>query len=193
VLFSDFRNFSTVSEKLSPDEAMKWINEYMEALAQHVDRHGGLIDKFIGDAIMAIFGFPLSLTAKANPRKDAHDAVQCAVDMGKELARLNDEWIGRIGTPVQMRIGIFSGPAVAGCVGSADRLDFTLIGDTVNTASRLESFDKDYASDQTCRILIGQNTLDLLDSHFATEFVQTIKLKGKNEPTNIHRVIVSQT
>jgi adenylate cyclase len=193
VLFSDFRNFSTVSEKLSPDEAMKWINEYMEALAQHVDRHGGLIDKFIGDAIMAIFGFPLSLTAKANPRKDAHDAVQCAVDMGKELARLNDEWIGRIGTPVHMRIGIFSGPAVAGCVGSADRLDFTLIGDTVNTASRLESFDKDYASDQACRILIGQNTLDLLDGHFATEFVQTIKLKGKNEPTNIHRVIVSQT
>lgn len=189
VLFSDFRNFSTVSEKLRADQAMQWINAYMEALARRVDQHCGLIDKFIGDAIMAIFGFPLALTTKADHRKDARDAVQCAVDMGYELERLNRVWIDRIGTPVQMRVGIFSGPAVAGCVGSADRLDFTLIGDTVNTASRLESFDKDYACNDTCRILIGQTTFELLDSQFATEFVQTIRLKGKNEPTNIYRVM----
>ena len=189
VLFTDFRNFATVSEKLEPTDAMDWVNEYLEALARQVPRHGGVIDKYMGDAIMAVFGFPLALTGKADIHKDACSAVRCALDMGAELRRLNEAWQTRGRSTVQVRIGICSGPAVAGCIGTSDRLEFTMIGDAVNTAERLESFDKDYASTEPCRILIEQSTFELLDGKFATEFVQNIKLKGKEQTTTIYRVI----
>jgi adenylate cyclase len=189
VLFTDFRNFSTVSENLQPTEVMEWINDYMQSLARHIEVHGGFINKYMGDAIMAVFGFPAALTAHANIQQDAANAVHCALDMGTELRRLNADWqkLGR--SPVQMRVGIFSGPTVAGCIGSADRLEFTVMGDTVNTAARLESFDKDYAANDMCRILIGHSTFELLDGRFATEFVQTVELKGKNAKTSIYRVL----
>jgi adenylate cyclase len=191
VLFTDFCNFATVSEKLQPAEAMDWVNEYLAALARQVEPHGGLIDKYMGDAIMAVFGFPLALTADADIRKDACNAVSCALDMGIELRRLNDAWQKRGRPPVQVRIGICSGPTVAGSIGTTDRLEFTLIGDTVNTAERLESFDKEHATGDPCRILIGQSTFELLDGKFATEFVQSIKLKGKEGTTTIYRVLGS--
>ena len=189
VLFTDFRNFSTVSEKLQPGEVMEWINDYMQSLGRHIEMRDGFINKYMGDAIMAVFGFPQALTSNADVRRDAANAVCCALDMKSEMRRLNADWekIGR--APVQMRVGIFSGPAVAGCIGSADRLEFTVMGDTVNTAARLESFDKDYASDDFCRILIGHSTFQLLDGQFKTEFVQSIELKGKNEKTTIYRVL----
>ncbi|MEA3187845.1 MAG: adenylate cyclase [Chthoniobacter sp.] len=189
VLFTDLRNFSTVSEKLEAAEVMEWINEYMQALAKHVEARGGFINKYMGDAIMAVFGFPIASTADAAIRQDAVHAVQCALDMGSELQRLNVNWQKLGNAPVQMRVGIFSGPAVAGCVGSCERLEFTIMGDTVNTASRLEGFDKDYATDDGCRILIGHSTFELLDGKFPTKFVQTIELKGKNEKTTIYRVL----
>ena len=191
MLFTDFRNFAAISEKLQPADAMDWVNEYLEALARQVQRHDGVIDKYMGDAIMAVFGFPFALSAKADFHKDACNAVNCALDMGAELRRLNDAWQTRGRGPVQVRIGISSGPAVAGCIGTSDRLEFTMIGDAVNTAERLESFDKEYASADPCRILIGHTTLELLDGKFATEFVQTIKLKGKEETTSIYRVLGS--
>ena len=191
VLFTDFRNFAAISEKLQPPDVMDWVNEYLEALALQVERHHGVIDKYMGDAIMAVFGFPLALTADADVRRDACNAVHCALDMGAELRRLNDVWETCGRAPVQVRVGISSGPAVAGCIGTSDRLEFTMVGDTVNTAERLESFDKDYAPTDPCRILIGQSTLELLDGKFATELVQTIKLKGKEETTSIYRVLGS--
>jgi adenylate cyclase len=189
VLFTDFRNFSTVSENLQPTEVMEWINNYMQSLAQPIEAHDGFINKYMGDAIMAVFGFPMALTADADIKKDAANAVHCALDMRTQLCRLNTEWqkLGR--PPVQMRVGIFSGPAVAGCIGSTDRLEFTVMGDTVNTAARLESFDKDYAASDVCRILIGHSTFELVDGKFATEFVQTIELKGKSRKTSIYRVL----
>jgi adenylate cyclase len=170
---------------------MEWINDYMQSLARHIEAHDGFINKYMGDAIMAVFGFPVALTADADIRRDAFNAVRCALDMGTELRRLNADWqkLGR--SPVQMRVGIFSGPAVAGCIGSTDRLEFTVMGDTVNTAARLESFDKDYASEDACRILIGESTFQLLDGQFRTEFVQSIELKGKQEKTTIYRVLGS--
>jgi adenylate cyclase len=189
VLFTDFRNFSTVSEKLQPSEVMEWINNYMESLAQHIQVHDGFINKYMGDAIMAVFGFPQALTPDADVRRDANNAVRAALDMKSEMSRLNQQWEKMGLPPVQMRVGIFSGPAVAGCIGSTDRLEFTVMGDTVNTAARLESFDKDYASDDICRILIGESTLDLVNGQFRTEFVQSIELKGKNRKTTIYRVL----
>ena len=145
VLFTDLRNFSTVSEKLEAPQVMEWMNECMEALAHHIEDHNGFINKYMGDAIMAVFGYPMVSTDEAAIRKDAVNAVQCAIEMGNELRRLNEIWKKRMDANVQMRVGIYSGPAVAGCIGSTDRLEFTVMGNTVNTAARLESFDKDYA------------------------------------------------
>jgi adenylate cyclase len=191
VFFTDLRNFSTVAEKLEPPEVMEWINEYMDALANHVERLGGFINKYMGDAIMAVFGFPVISTDEAGRRRDAVNAVQCALNMGKELCRLNENWqhLGH----VQMRVGIYSGPALAGCIGSTERLEFTVMGDTVNTAARLEGFDKDYASEDVCRILIGHPTFELLDGQFRTELVQSIELKGKQARTTIYRVLGATT
>ena len=191
VLFTDLRNFSTVSEKLEAPQVMEWMNECMEALAHHIEDHNGFINKYMGDAIMAVFGYPMVSTDEAAIRKDAVNAVQCAIEMGNELRRLNEIWKQRMDANVQMRVGIYSGPAVAGCIGSTDRLEFTVMGNTVNTAARLESFDKDYASDELCRILVGHTTFDLLDGQFATEFVRTIELKGKEEKTTIYRILGS--
>lgn len=192
ILFTDFRNFSTASEKLQPAELMEWINDYMQSLAQYVGAHGGFINKYIGDAIMAVFGFPGALTPAANTHRDAFDAVRCALDMRNEIGRLNDRWQQLDRPAVQMRVGIFSGPIVAGCIGSTERLEFTVMGDTVNIAARLESFDKEYAADDPCRILIGHSTSELLDGQFATEFVQSIELKGKQQKTTIYRVLGSK-
>ena len=191
VLFTDLRNFSTVSEQLEAPQVMEWMNECMEALAHHIEDHNGFINKYMGDAIMAVFGYPMVSTDEAAIRKDAFNAVQCAIEMGNELRRLNEIWKQRMDANVQMRVGIYSGPAVAGCIGSTDRLEFTVMGNTVNTAARLESFDKDYASDEVCRILVGHTTFDLLDGQFATEFVRTIELKGKEQKTTIYRILGS--
>jgi adenylate cyclase len=111
--------------------------------------------------------------------------------MSAEIQNLNQKWTQTGRPAAQMRIGIFTGRAVAGCVGSKDRLEFTVIGDTVNTASRLESFDKDYAVEDPCRILIGQSTVDRVNGQFVTEFVRTIELKGKAQKTTIYRVLGS--
>jgi adenylate cyclase len=191
VLFTDFRNFSTVSENLQPAEVMEWMNVYLQSLARHIETRGGFINKYMGDAIMAVFGFPQALTPAADARQDACHAVHAALDMGNEMHRLNTEWQKLGQSPVQMRVGIFSGPTVAGCIGSHDRLEFTIMGDTVNTAARLESFDKDYAAGEVCRILIGHSTFELVEGKFATEFVRTIELKGKSQKTSIYRVLGS--
>ena len=191
VLFTDLRNFSTTTEKLEPSEAMDWINEYMQALAQHVGNRGGVVNKYIGDAIMGVFGFPIPRNSETEVQRDAINAVTCALDMSAEIQNLNQKWTQTGRPAAQMRIGIFTGRAVAGCVGSKDRLEFTVIGDTVNTASRLESFDKDYAVEDPCRILIGQSTVDRVNGQFVTEFVRTIELKGKAQKTTIYRVLGS--
>jgi adenylate cyclase len=193
VLFTDLRNFSTTTEKLEPSEAMDWINEYMQALAQHVGIHGGVVNKYIGDSIMALFGFPVPRNSNHAIQQDAVNAVTCALKMSDEIRRLNESWTESERPAAQMRVGVFTGRAVAGCVGSEDRLEFTVIGDTVNTASRLESYDKEYAAEDPCRILIGQYTFELLGGRFATQFVQSIELKGKNEKTTIYRVLGGTT
>ena len=177
-------------EFLAFDKFLTW-RAGPERTDSRIEQHGGVIDKYMGDGIMAVFGFPDALTSAADIRKDACNAVSCALDMGKELRRLNDAWQTRGRLPVQVRIGISTESTVAGSIGSSDRLEFTLIGDTVNTAERLESFDKGYASAERFRILVAHSTFELLDGKFATEVVQSIKLKGKEEPTTIYRVLRS--
>jgi adenylate cyclase len=192
VLFTDLMGFTAVAEKRDPQGVMDWLNAYMEAMAQQVIEHGGVIDKYIGDSIMAIFGVPLPRTTEAEISRDALNAVNCALAMETTLMQLNDRWREQDLPTIGMRIGIFTGPLVAGSLGSVQRLEYTVVGDTVNTASRLEGFDKelfapDYLS-HPCRIIIGEATLCRLGDQFEAQKVGEASLKGKDQKITVYCV-----
>jgi adenylate cyclase len=144
VLFTDLRGFTSVSEKMDPQALLDWLNVYMEAMAQMVMNHGGVVDNYIGDSIKADFGVPLPRTAEAAISQDAVAAVSCALAMERELKRLNTVWQQEKLPTVEMRIGIFTGPVVGGSLGSAQRLKYTTVGDTVNIASSPHFSQRDY-------------------------------------------------
>jgi adenylate cyclase len=191
--FSDIASFTTISEKLDPPTLMDWLNEYMEAMSPLVGEHNGVILRFIGDAIMAMFGVPVARTTEEAIRQDAINGVSCALAMQQRLIELNRS-LNERGLPmIGMRMGLLTGPMVAGTLGSAKRLEYNVHGDTVNTAARLESFEKEnFAPDHLnspCRILIGQPTVDLVGEEFVTELVGEVRLKGKEHGTRIYRVL----
>jgi adenylate cyclase len=187
--FSDLRGFTTVSEKMDPQDLMEWLNIYMERMTGIIMAHGGIIDDFAGDGIKANFGLPLHEQTDDLIRADAMSAVRSALDMEKEMHLLNAHWQGKGLPEVGMRIGIYTGPAVAGALGSSQRMKYTTIGDTINIASRLESYDKDLGKEALCRILIGESTLRCLGPEFRTERIGEVSLKGKEEKITIHRVL----
>jgi adenylate cyclase len=193
VLFTDLMGFTTVAETRDPQAVMDWLNAYMEAMAQQVIDHGGVIDKYIGDSIMALFGVPLARKTEAEISQDAVNAVNCALAMERTLKQLNSRWREQQLPTIGMRIGIFTGPLVAGSLGSVHRLEYTVIGDTVNIASRLEGFDKDlFAPDGTgslCRIIIGEATLHRLGHQFETQRIGEASLKGKNQKITVYSVL----
>ncbi len=195
VLFTDLEGFSTTSEKMEPALVMEWLNEYMEAMATSVMAHQGVVEKYIGDAIMAVFGVPLARTTQDEIMRDARNAVRCALAMRIQIDELNAQWKER-GLPVSgMRVGIHTGPLVAGSLGSTDRQEYTVIGDSVNTAARLESFSMESAgppltgAGSRCRILISEATFLLLGGEFLTRKVGTMMLKNKKEPVSVYNVI----
>ncbi|HZW26701.1 MAG TPA: adenylate/guanylate cyclase domain-containing protein [Gallionella sp.] len=191
VLFTDLQGFTTISEKLDPETLMGWLNEYMEAMAQIVIRHHGVINKYIGDAIMAIYGIPFARSSEREIAQDAENAVNSALAMREEIVRLNRIWAAQGKATIAMRVGIYTGPLVAGSLGSTERLEYTVIGDTVNIASRLESFDKSKNADpeSACRILIGGETLKYLGDKFITHPVGAVALKGKDKEIDVYQVI----
>jgi class 3 adenylate cyclase len=195
VLFTDLKGFSTVSEKMDPQGLMDWLNAYMDKMAKIVMDHGGVVDDYFGDAIKSNFGVPLPRTTEAQIRQDAVNAVSCALAMEQEMRQLNLGMRAQDLPTLCMRVGIYTGPVVAGSLGSADRLKYTTIGDAVNTASRLESFDKDlvlpHLETSPCRILIGESTLRYLDNQFETQPVGELSLKGKDEKIRAYCVIGS--
>ncbi|MGA2229806.1 MAG: CHASE2 domain-containing protein [Tepidisphaeraceae bacterium] len=193
VLFTDLREFTSLSEKLKPEELISLVNEYMGRMTGVVLDHDGVVNKYIGDSIMAIFGAPIPSTTPAQIASDADRAVRCALAMRSELAKLNAEWSGTTQGHVRMRVGIHTGSLVAGSVGSAQRLEYTVLGDTVNTASRLESYDKDvFDSDiaaEGCRILIGPRTRELISPGVITRCLGPRELKGRKTALVIYGVI----
>jgi len=193
ILFTDLTGFTAVSEKLPPEALMEWLNEGMDAMARQVSRYGGVIKQYAGDTIVAIFGVPVPRQSDLEICQDAINAVNCALALEDTLRDLNQRWrvAGRATTG--MRIGIFTGPVVAGTLGSAERSEYVVVGDTVNTASRLESFDKDLfppdPEKHPCRILIGEMTWRCLGDEFETEQVGDVSLKGKAQRVAVYRVI----
>lgn len=188
VLFTDLQNFTTVSEAMEPQALMEWLNQYMTMMVKVIEEHNGQVNKFIGDAVMAVFGVPVPSSSEADIARDAQNAVNCALAMRKVMEQLREEWAEQGMPMIRMRVGIFTGPLIAGSLGSTERQEYTVLGDTVNTAARLESFDKTLDAENACRILIGDPTLHRLNEHYQTESVGTVQLKGKAELVSIHLV-----
>jgi adenylate cyclase len=188
VLFSDLQNFTTLSESSDPQFLMEWINHYMEKMVQAVEDHQGQVNKFIGDAVMAVFGVPIPSITDEAIAKDALNAIDAALAMREAILHLQDEWKAQGLPPLRMRVGIFTGGLVAGTLGSSGRQEYTVLGDTVNTASRLESFDKSLDAENPCRILIGDATLNYVKNQIITEPVGQVFLRGKQHSTTIYLV-----
>jgi len=192
-MFTDLQGFSTISEKQTPEVLMNWLNTYLEMMTTTVMEHGGVVDDFFGDGVKINFGVPIPRETEGEIRQDAMNAVTCALAMEQKMIALNGRMAADGQQPLRMRIGIYTGPVVAGSLGSAERMKYTTIGDTVNTAARLESFDKDLviarATDSPCRILIGESTLQQVESLFEVEKVGELILKGKTERIGAYCVL----
>lgn len=179
VLFSDIRGFTTVSESLIPEELVRLLNEYLTAMTDIVFKYDGLLDKYIGDAVMAVFGAPV------DQPDHALRASKTALDMMSELKRLQSKWADE-GRPVlNIGIGVNSGDMVVGNMGSEMRFDYTVMGDSVNLSSRLEGLNKEYGTN----IIIGENTyLVVKDEMFCRE-LDAVRVKGKLHPVKIYELL----
>ena len=191
--FSDVVAFSSISEQLDPPTLMDWLNDYMSLMTPIINEHNGVILRFIGDAIMAVFGVPIPRETEAEMEQDAIHAVDCALAMQEALIAHNRA-LAEKGMPlVAMRVGIFTGPMVAGSIGDAERVEYNVHGDTVNTASRLEGYQKEhYHADflrDPCRIFIGEPTYQRVATRFVTERIGEARLKGKEQLTIVYRIM----
>ncbi len=184
VLFSDLVGFTSLSEKADPVSLVKQLNEYLSGMVGHVFDNGGTLDKFIGDAIMAVWGNVKSQGVD----QDAKAAVRTALGMRRELHRLNEGWKADGRTPLGFGVGINHGEAVIGNIGSYEpheRLDPTVIGDSVNLASRLEALTRTYSVD----ILIGPSAAELVRDEFHLRSVARVQVKGKTQPVDVFTLV----
>jgi len=182
IFFSDIRSFTALSEKLQPADVVAFLNDYMTRMVECVNSTNGVVDKFIGDAIMAVWGAPVS---SGSPKQDALNAVRTALLMRHALSEFNAIRISHGQTPIRIGCGINSGPVIAGQIGSTQRMEYTCIGDTVNLASRTESLNKPFATD----ILITENTYTLIQDAITVEPMLPVTVKGKEKPVNMYAVI----
>lgn len=172
-LFTDLRGFTSMSEKLSPEEVTQIMNDTLSVQVKLVQKHGGMVDKFIGDACMAIFNAPLDL--------EDHEtkAVQCAIDIQEGIKALNET----MPVEVAIGVGINTGPAIIGNMGSDSRFDFSAIGNAVNEAARYESATKEVGVD----ILIGESTAK--KSKIKVDYIKDIEVKGKSKPLRVYTFV----
>ncbi len=179
VLFSDIRSFTAIAEELGAHDTVGLLNEYFTIMVDCIQRQDGMLDKFIGDAIMAVFGLPV-------PHEDDEDrAVRAAVSMITELRRWNAVRALSGKKPLDMGVGLNTDVVVSGNIGSPKRMDYTIIGDGVNLASRLESACKQYAA----RILVSENTFRKLRGTYRIREVDRVVVKGKHEPVGVYEVL----
>lgn len=179
VLFSDVRGFTTLTESLGPQGTVQMLNEYFTIMVECISREGGMLDKFIGDAIMAGFGVPL-------PHDDDEDrAVRTGIAMISELWEWNKERVAKGEMPIDMGLGLNTDNVVTGNIGSPKRMDYTMIGDGVNLAARLESACKQYAA----RILISDLTFKKLKGTYRIRDIDRVVVKGKTKPVEILEVL----
>jgi adenylate cyclase len=180
VLFSDIRGFTTLSEALAPEDLVKLLNEYFTAMTEKVFAHRGSLDKYIGDAMMAVYGAPI-----AEPQ---HAALACrtALDMVRALRSLQESLRERKLPAIDIGIGINTGPMVVGNMGSASRFNYTVVGDAVNLASRIEHLNKDYGTN----ILVSEYTFEQVKDEFpVSREVDRVRVRGRAQPVRLFELI----
>ena len=185
ILFSDLRGFTTLTESADAEALVKQLNEYLTQMVKCVFQNNGTLDKFIGDAVMAIWGNAETEGSEI----DAQRAVQCSLDMIEALKKLNLKWKLEGKPALQVGIGINHGQAIVGNMGSDDkayeRMEFTAIGDSVNTASRIEGLTKDYHTE----LLLGESIIPFVEKKFQLRSIALVQMKGKTKPTEIFGVL----
>ena len=179
VLFSDIRGFTTISEGLSPEKLVHLLNEYLTIMTDVVFKYEGTLDKYMGDAIMAVYGAPLE--RPNHPSNACHSALE----MMEALGKLNEKWIGEGKKPLDIGIGINTGMMMVGNMGSEQRFDYTVMGDAVNLGSRLEGANKDYKTN----ILISESTYERVKDEFYCMELDMVQVKGKTLPVKIYQLL----
>jgi adenylate cyclase len=180
VLFSDIRGFSKISEHLAPEKVVQLLNEYFELMVEVVFRNQGTLDKFMGDGLMAIFGAP-----ENDPYQEEH-ALKAAIEMQQELGKLQVRWEAE-GIHIRIGVGIHSGPAIVGTIGSSRRMEYTAIGDTVNVASRLQAATKELGAN----ILTSEHTYYGAKGAFPFRNMGTIMVRGREEPLTVYALDIA--
>ena len=179
ILFSDIAGFTTFAEKKQPEELVSFINEFLNEMSDIIIENEGTLDKYLGDAVMAFWGAPLEI------KNHAEKACMTALQMQNKLAQLRERWMKSGEAPIYIRIGINTGDVIVGNIGGAKRFDYTVLGDDVNLASRLEGANKEYGTN----IMIGGATYELVKEKFYVRQLDVIKVKGKTEPTKVYELI----
>ena len=179
VLFSDIRGFTTMSEKLSADEVSDILNEYFTEMEPIVTKHHGVINKFIGDAIMVIFGEPIQ------DENHAVNAVRCAYEMLKKVDELQQKWLDEGKPKIEIGVGINTGEVFVGNIGSEKRMEYTVIGDNVNLASRIESYNKTYKTN----FLISSSTYACVKNIVDVIKISNVTIRGKSKKSDLYEVI----
>ncbi len=179
VLFSDVAGFTTISENLEPEELVQLLNEYLTEMTNIVFKYDGMLDKYEGDAIMAVFGAPI---AHGN---HAYQACATAVEMQERLVGMRDEWRKQGKPELRVRIGINTGPMVVGNMGSESRFDYTVMGDAVNLGARLEPANKIYGTN----IMIGEGTYQMAKEQIIARPLDLLRVKGKTKPVQVYELM----
>jgi len=179
ILFSDLQGFTTLSEGLSPTELVALLNEYLDGMTRILLGHGGTLDKYEGDAIMAFWGAPLE------QEDHAQRAVTAALEMWRFSENLSREFQQQGKPPIKTRIGLNTGRAVVGNIGSQKRFNYTIIGDEVNLASRLEGANKQYGT----YLMISEATYLMVKNHFLVRELDVLRVQGKERPVKVYQVI----
>ncbi len=197
VMFVDIAGSTAVADELAPHDLMTWISAFLEEMAEAVMKADGMVEKFTGDGLMAVFGAPVPRTGADEQARDAVNAVECALQMSRKVKELNARLDSTVFPQLRCRVGIHTGILSAGSVGTRSRMQFTVIGQTANLAARLEGYGKDdpknaldgNGKELICRVLLSESTVELLPETYNIESMGELELRGSGAPMTVYRLL----